>query len=97
MAGVSLRLRRAAETLGPTYIKLGQIISSGEGIFQEVIGNWMLLDQWQDLRPHAIVVFSTHLMESSRSRVYNGCRCRIGKKLLLCQVENKCHFCFRDR
>jgi ubiquinone biosynthesis protein len=32
-ADVSLRLRRAAEVLGPTYIKLGQIISSGEGLF----------------------------------------------------------------
>lgn len=32
-AGVSRRLRLAAERLGPTYIKLGQIISSGEGIF----------------------------------------------------------------
>ena len=32
-AEVSLRLRRAAERLGPTYIKLGQIISSGEGLF----------------------------------------------------------------
>jgi len=31
--GLSRRLRRAAETLGPTYIKLGQIISSGEGLF----------------------------------------------------------------
>ncbi|MFM8563236.1 MAG: ABC1 kinase family protein [Acidimicrobiia bacterium] len=30
---VSRRLRRAVETLGPTYIKLGQIISSGEGLF----------------------------------------------------------------
>jgi ubiquinone biosynthesis protein len=30
---ISLRLRRTAETLGPTYIKLGQIISSGEGLF----------------------------------------------------------------
>lgn len=34
-AGVSRRLRVAAEKLGPTYIKLGQIISSGEGIFPE--------------------------------------------------------------
>ncbi len=33
IAGVSRRLRIAAERLGPTYIKLGQIISSGEGIF----------------------------------------------------------------
>jgi len=34
-ADISRRLRRAAERLGPTYIKLGQIISSGEGIFPE--------------------------------------------------------------
>ena len=33
--GLSRRLRTAAETLGPTYIKLGQIISSGEGLFPE--------------------------------------------------------------
>lgn len=32
-SGVSRRLRMAAEQLGPTYIKLGQIISAGEGIF----------------------------------------------------------------
>jgi ubiquinone biosynthesis protein len=32
-AQLSHRLRRAAEHLGPTYIKLGQIISSGEGLF----------------------------------------------------------------
>ena len=32
-AGLSRRLRRTAEHLGPTYIKLGQIISSGEGLF----------------------------------------------------------------
>ncbi len=32
-AAISKRLRLAAETLGPTYIKLGQIISSGEGLF----------------------------------------------------------------
>ncbi len=32
-ADLSRRMREAAETLGPTYIKLGQIISSGEGIF----------------------------------------------------------------
>jgi len=33
IAGVSRRLRVAAERLGPTYIKLGQIIASGDGIF----------------------------------------------------------------
>jgi ubiquinone biosynthesis protein len=32
-AGLSRRLRHAAEALGPTYIKLGQIISSGDGLF----------------------------------------------------------------
>ncbi len=32
-ADLSRRLRVAAEALGPTYIKLGQIISSGRGIF----------------------------------------------------------------
>ena len=32
-ADISKRLRVAAEVLGPTYIKLGQIISSGEGLF----------------------------------------------------------------
>ena len=33
ITGISRRLRVAAEHLGPTYIKLGQIISSGDGIF----------------------------------------------------------------
>jgi ubiquinone biosynthesis protein len=33
IAGISHRLRVAAEKLGPTYIKLGQIIASGDGIF----------------------------------------------------------------
>ena len=34
-AGLSRRLRVAFSKLGPTYIKLGQILSSGEGIFPE--------------------------------------------------------------
>lgn len=38
-AEISLRLRRAAEQLGPTYIKLGQIISSGEGLFPAELVN----------------------------------------------------------
>jgi ubiquinone biosynthesis protein len=33
IAGISHRLRVAAEKLGPTYIKLGQIVASGDGIF----------------------------------------------------------------
>ena len=32
-AAISRRLRIGAEKLGPTFIKLGQIISSGEGVF----------------------------------------------------------------
>jgi ubiquinone biosynthesis protein len=34
-AGLSRRLRQAFERLGPSYIKLGQIVSSGQGIFPE--------------------------------------------------------------
>ena len=43
-AGLSRRLRRAFERLGPSYIKLGQIISSGEGLFpEELVGEFRLL------------------------------------------------------
>src|SRR5438067_8036359 len=43
-AGLSRRLRKAFTRLGPTYIKLGQIISSGEGIFpEELVGEFRLL------------------------------------------------------
>ncbi len=43
-AGLSLRLRRAFERLGPTYIKLGQILSSGEGLFpEELVAEFRLL------------------------------------------------------
>ncbi|MFN8545229.1 MAG: AarF/UbiB family protein [Candidatus Binatia bacterium] len=34
-AGLSRRLRIAFERLGPSYIKLGQIVSSGQGLFPE--------------------------------------------------------------
>ncbi|MFN8603407.1 MAG: AarF/UbiB family protein [Candidatus Binatia bacterium] len=34
-AGLSRRLRKAFERLGPAYIKLGQIVSSGQGIFPD--------------------------------------------------------------
>jgi ubiquinone biosynthesis protein len=51
-ADLSHRLRDAFERLGPTYIKLGQIISSGEGIFPpELVAQFRLLrDQ---VRPEA--------------------------------------------
>lgn len=43
-AGLSRRLRLAFQRLGPTYIKLGQILSSGEGIFPaELVGEFKLL------------------------------------------------------
>ena len=34
-AAISRRLRRAFEYLGPSYIKLGQIVSSGQGLFPD--------------------------------------------------------------
>ena len=34
-ADLALRLRKACEALGPTYIKLAQIISAGEGLFPD--------------------------------------------------------------
>jgi len=56
-ADVSLRLRLAAEALGPTYIKLGQIISSGDGLFPaELVSQFKLCrdqvapESWEDVR-----------------------------------------------
>jgi len=41
---LSRRLRLAAEALGPTYIKLGQIISAGDGLFPpELVGEFKKL------------------------------------------------------
>jgi ubiquinone biosynthesis protein len=43
-AGLSRRLRLAFQTLGPAYIKLGQILSSGEGVFPaELVSEFRLL------------------------------------------------------
>jgi ubiquinone biosynthesis protein len=42
-AGLSRRLRVAFENLGPTFIKLGQILSSGEGVFPpEIVSEFKL-------------------------------------------------------
>jgi ubiquinone biosynthesis protein len=56
-ADISRRLRTAAEALGPTYIKLGQIIASGEGLFPaELVGEFKLCrdqvrpETWEDVR-----------------------------------------------
>src|SRR5215510_6450511 len=43
-AGISRRLRRAFERLGSSYVKLGQIISGGEGLFpEELVREFKLL------------------------------------------------------
>jgi ubiquinone biosynthesis protein len=43
-SALSRRLRVAFAHLGPTYIKMGQIISSGEGLFpEELVGEFKLL------------------------------------------------------
>jgi len=55
-AGISRRLRIAAERLGPTYIKLGQIISSGEGIFPpELVGEFKLCRDRVPAEPFRLV------------------------------------------
>lgn len=51
-SGLSRKLRKAFEALGPTYIKLGQIISAGEGIFpEELVAEFKLLRD--HVRPEA--------------------------------------------
>jgi ubiquinone biosynthesis protein len=55
-ADLSRRLRLAAEALGPTYIKLGQIISSGEGLFpEELVGEFKLCRDQVRAEPFAAV------------------------------------------
>jgi ubiquinone biosynthesis protein len=55
-SGLSKRLRPAFEHLGPTYIKLGQIISSGEGIFpEELVTEFRLLRDRVPPEPFPIV------------------------------------------
>lgn len=41
-AGISRRIREAAEKLGPTYIKLCQVVSSGQGLFPEELVTEMI-------------------------------------------------------
>jgi ubiquinone biosynthesis protein len=55
-SGLSRRLRPAFERLGPTYIKLGQIISSGEGIFpEELVEEFRLLRDRVPAEPFSTV------------------------------------------
>jgi ubiquinone biosynthesis protein len=55
-AGLSRRLRGAAEVLGPTYIKLGQIISAGEGLFpEELVSEFKRLRDKVPAEPWSVV------------------------------------------
>ncbi len=55
-AGISRRMRRACEALGPTYIKLGQIISSGEGVFpDELVSEFRLCRDRVPAEPFEVV------------------------------------------
>ena len=55
-AGLSRRLRRAFERLGPTYIKLGQILSAGEGVFpDELVSEFRLCRDQVPAEPFATV------------------------------------------
>lgn len=55
-AGLSRRLRVAFQALGPTYIKLGQILSSGEGLFPpELVAEFRLLRDRVPPEPFAVV------------------------------------------
>lgn len=55
-AGVSMRLRKAFERLGPTYIKMGQILSSGEGIFPpELVREFRFLRDKVPAEPFEVV------------------------------------------
>jgi ubiquinone biosynthesis protein len=55
-AEISKRLRKAAERLGPTYIKLGQIISSGEGLFPpELVAEFKLCRDQVPAEPFDVV------------------------------------------
>lgn len=55
-AGLSRRLRVAFQSLGPTYIKLGQILSSGEGLFPpELVKEFRLLRDRVPPEPYSAV------------------------------------------
>ncbi|HZD65861.1 MAG TPA: AarF/UbiB family protein [Acidimicrobiales bacterium] len=54
--GLSRRLRLAFEALGPTYIKLGQILSSGQGIFpEELVAEFRLCRDHVPAEPFPLV------------------------------------------
>ena len=66
--GLSRRLRLAIERLGPTYIKLAQIISSGDGLFpEELVTEFRLCRDQVPAEPFAVV----------RATVENDLGCRL--------------------
>ncbi len=55
-SGVSARLRKSFEGLGPTYVKLGQIVSGGDGLFpEELVSEFKLLRDQVPAAPFASV------------------------------------------
>jgi ubiquinone biosynthesis protein len=55
-AGLSARLRRSFERLGSTYIKLGQIVSGGDGLFpEELVGEFKRLRDRVPAEPFPVV------------------------------------------
>jgi ubiquinone biosynthesis protein len=55
-SGLSRRLRLAFEKLGPAYIKLGQIVSSGRGLFpEELVGEFRVLRDRVPPEPFRVV------------------------------------------
>ncbi len=55
-AGLSARLRRSFEHLGSTYIKLGQIVSGGDGLFpEELVGEFKRLRDRVPAEPFSAV------------------------------------------
>ncbi|MGZ4675054.1 MAG: ABC1 kinase family protein [Acidimicrobiia bacterium] len=55
-AGLSARLRRSFEHLGSTYIKLGQIVSGGDGLFpEELVREFKRLRDRVPAEPYATV------------------------------------------
>jgi len=65
-SGLSRRLRRAFERLGPSYIKLGQVISSGEGILpEELVHELRFLRDQVAAEPFDVV---QHLIEAELGR-----------------------------
>lgn len=55
-AGLSARLRRSFEGLGSTYIKLGQIVSGGDGLFpEELVREFKLLRDRVPAEPFPVV------------------------------------------